>query len=250
TYYYDINGNGTIEEDEQALQKAMEGVPITFNANLTQDNYDSHEELTFLWEFGDGSNGNGMQVDHVYENASVEGYSVLLTVTDRAGNSDAVPRIVPVGKHERPDLSIARINFSNNAPTEGESIVISGDLKLLNENITQNFSVAFYYDLIDAEHLIANVTVDGSTLVAGIENTHIVEATWSNLPSGQHTVFVVADSGNVVEEQKEDNQAFQPLTVTVSDEGRDWPSIALIVAVVAATFGVLGYIYRDRIFGS
>ena len=242
TYYEAGNENFT--------ESATEDVPTTFNANLTQDNYDSHEELTFLWEFGDGSNGNGMQVDHVYENASVEGYSVLLTVTDRAGNSDAVPRIVPVGKHERPDLSIARINFSNNAPTEGESIVISGDLKLLNENITQNFSVAFYYDLIDAEHLIANVTVDGSTLVAGIENTHIVEATWSNLPSGQHTVFVVADSGNVVEEQKEDNQAFQPLTVTVSDEGRDWPSIALIVAVVAATFGVLGYIYRDRIFGS
>ena len=246
-------------EGERFNESAVEGVPITFNAvdvsgeghNLTWDNYDSHEQLTFLWDFGDNSTGSGMHPDHVYEAASDEGYSVLLTVTDRAGNSDvAVRPAVPVGKQERPDLSIARINFSNNAPTEGESIVISGDLKLLNENITQNFTVAFYYDLIDAEHLIANVTVDGSTLVAGIENTHIVEATWSNLPSGQHTVFVVADSGNVVEEQKEDNQAFQPLTVAVSDEGRNWASIALIVATVAGTFGVLGYIYRDRIFGS
>ncbi len=252
TYYYMLEG-------ERFNESAVEGVPITFNAvdvsgeghNLTWDNYDSHEQLTFIWDFGDNITGSGMQPDHIYEAASDEGYSVLLTVTDRAGNSDvAVRPAVPVGKQERPDLSIARINFSNNAPTEGESIVISGDLKLLNENITQNFSVAFYYDLIDAEHLIANVTVDGSTLVAGIENTHIVEATWSNLPSGQHTVFVIADSGNVVEEQKEDNQAFQPLTVAVSDEGRNWASIALIVATVAGVFAALGYIYRDRIFGS
>ena len=106
-----------------------------------------------------------------------------------------------------------------------------------------------YSQVADAEHLIANVTVDGSTLVAGIEYTHTVEATWSNLPSGQHTVIVVADSGNVVEEQKDDNQIIKALTVAVSDEGRDWASIALIVAVVMATFGALGYIYRDRIFG-
>ena len=104
--------------------------------------------------------------------------------------------------------------------------------------------------MADTAHLIANVTVDGSTLVAGIENTHVVEATWSNLPSGQHTVIVVADSGNVVVEEKEESQQVKPLTVAVSDDGRDWVSIALIVAVVASTFGALGYIYRDRIFGS
>nr|ABZ07566.1 putative PKD domain protein [uncultured marine microorganism HF4000_ANIW137J11] len=231
-------------------ESAVEGLPTTFNANLTQDNYDSHEELTFQWEFGDGSNGSGMQVDHIYEDVPDEGYDVLLTVIDRAGNSEMAVRTVPVGQQQRPDLSISRINFSNDAPTEGGSILISADLKLHNENITQNFTVSFYYDLVDAEHLIANVTVDSSVLVAGIENTHIVDATWSNLPSGTHTVIVVADSGNVIEEQKEDNQAIKSLTVAVSDEGRDWPSIALIVAVVAATFGALGYIYRDRIFGS
>ena len=237
-------------ESESFNESAVENIPTTFNANLTLDNYDTHEQLTFHWDFGDGNNGSGMQPDHIYNSASDEGYSVLLTVTDRAGNSDVAVRTVMVGKQLRPNLGIAKINFSNDAPTEGGSILISAELKLYNENITQNFSVSFYYDLADADHLIANVTVDGSTLVAGIENTHVVEATWSNLPSGQHTVIVVADSGNVIVEEKEDSQQIKPLTIAVSDDGRDWVSIALIVAVVASTFGALGYIYRDRIFGS
>ena len=237
-------------ESESFNESAVENIATTFNANLTLDNYDTHEQLTFHWDFGDGLNGSGMQPDHIYDAASDEGYSVLLTVTDRAGNSDVAVRTVMVGKQLRPNLGIAQINFSNDAPTEGGSILISAELKLFNENITQNFSVAFYYDLADTAHLIANVTVDGSTLVAGIENTHVVEATWSNLPSGQHTVIVVADSGNVVVEEKEDSQQVKPLTVAVSGDGRDWVSIALIVAVVASVFVALGYIYRERIFGS
>jgi len=237
-------------ESESFNESAVENIATTFNANLTLDNYDTHEQLTFHWDFGDGLNGSGMQPDHIYDAASDEGYSVLLTVIDRAGNSDVAVRTVMVGKQLRPNLGIAQINFSNNAPTEGGSILISAELKLFNENITQNFSVAFYYDLADTAHLIANVTVDGSTLVAGIENTHVVEATWSNLPSGQHTVIVVADSGNVVVEEKEESQQVKPLTVAVSGDGRDWVSIALIVAVVASVFVALGYIYRERIFGS
>ena len=237
-------------ESESFNESAVENIPTTFNANLTLDNYDTHEQLTFHWDFGDGINGSGMQPDHIYDAARDDGYNVLLTVTDRAGNSDVAVRTVMVGKQLRPNLGIAQINFSNNAPTEGGSILISAELKLFNENITQNFSVAFYYDLADTAHLIANVTVDGSTLVAGIENTHVVEATWSNLPSGQHTVIVVADSGNAVVEEKEDSQQVKPLTVAVSGDGRDWVSIALIVAVVASVFVALGYIYRERIFGS
>ena len=61
---------------------------------------------------------------------------------------------------------------------------------------------------------------------------------------------MVADSGNVIVEEKEDSQQIKPLTIAMSDDGRDWVSIALIVAVVASTFGALGYIYRERIFGS
>ena len=39
------------------------------------------------------------------------------------------------------------------------------------------------------------------------------------------------------------------VVVAVGDDGRDWTSIALIVAIVMAVFGALGYIYRDQIFG-
>ncbi|MEC8869524.1 MAG: PKD domain-containing protein, partial [Candidatus Thermoplasmatota archaeon] len=100
-------------ESESFNESAVENIATTFNANLTLDNYDTHEQLTFHWDFGDGLNGSGMQPDHIYDTASDEGYNVLLTVTDRAGNSDVAVRTVMVGKQLRPNLGIAQINFSN-----------------------------------------------------------------------------------------------------------------------------------------
>jgi PKD repeat protein len=87
TYYEAGNENSTDSS-------VTEGVPITFNANLTQDNYDPPWELTFQWNFGDGSNGSGMQVEHVFVDVPNEWLSVLLTVTDRAGNSVVMGRSV------------------------------------------------------------------------------------------------------------------------------------------------------------
>jgi parallel beta-helix repeat protein len=54
--------------------------PTEFSAITTNDIDDSITELTFKWQFGDGTEGTGMTVTHVYTEANV--YSVILTVTD------------------------------------------------------------------------------------------------------------------------------------------------------------------------
>jgi hypothetical protein len=59
----------------------------------------------------------------------------------------------------------------------------------------------------------------------------------------------VVDAANVIDEGTEKNELMKLVTVKAADDGRDWTSIGLIVAIVMAVFGALGYIYRDQIFG-
>ncbi len=249
TYYYDINGNGTIEDDEQALQKAMEGAPVIFNASSTEDNFDSLGDLTFNWEFGDGMNASDAVVEHVYAELEDDGFNVVLTVTDRAGNEAVFGTLVEPAPMVRPDLYVSSLNFTSDSPQAGGNLVMEATLKLLEENITGSFNVAFYADSIAAGNEFANVSVDGADLSAGIEHSHIVTATWSNIPAGAHTIFVVVDAANVIDESSEKNEGAFPVTVQAADDGRDWTSIGLIVAIVMAVFGALGYIYRDQLFG-
>ncbi|PXF18046.1 MAG: hypothetical protein CXX76_02460, partial [Methanobacteriota archaeon] len=109
--------------------------------------------------------------------------------------------------------------------------------------------VAFYADSIAAGNEFANVSVDGADLSAGIEHSYTVTATWSNIPAGPHTVIIVVDAANVIDESSEKNEGTFPVTVQAADDGPEWSSIGLIVAIVMAVFGALGYIYRDRLFG-
>ena len=250
TYYYDIDGNGTIEEDEQALQKAMEGMPVIFNASKTEDNFDSLANLTFNWEFGDGMNASGAVMEHVYAELQDDGFNVVLTVTDRAGNEAVFGAQVEPAPMVRPDLYVSSLNFTSDSPQAGDNLVMEATLKLLEENITGSFHVAFYADSIAAGNEFANVSVDGADLSAGIEHSYTVTATWSNIPAGPHTVIIVVDAANAIDESNEKgNVGTFPVTVQAADGGPEWSSISLIVAIVMAVFGALGYIYRDQLFG-
>jgi PKD repeat protein len=86
-------------------------------------------------------------------------------------------------------------------------------LKLLQENITSSFHVAFYADSIAAGNEFANVSVDGVDLSAGIEHSYTVTVTWSNIPAGVHTIFVVVDAANVIDEGTEKNELMKLVTV-------------------------------------
>jgi len=67
------------------------GSKVTFSAAGSSDNVgiDSYE-----WDFGDGNSGTGVTTSHTY---GTEGnYTVSLTVTDAAGNSNAVTIVITV----------------------------------------------------------------------------------------------------------------------------------------------------------
>jgi len=76
-------------------------VPILFNAAQSSDA--DGDSLTFVWEFGDGETGSGIEVTHVYTN--VQNYTAKLTVSDGKGGASIT--ITEVEIYNRPPTAVA-----------------------------------------------------------------------------------------------------------------------------------------------
>jgi PKD repeat protein len=224
---------------------AVEGLPTHFNAGGTDDNSDG--PLTYTWDFGDGTNGTGVTVDHTFNETRDEAFNVILEVTDASGNKDQISYGISPAVMDRPDLYASEIIFDNEDPSEGDVVKISTTIKLLRMNITVPFAVTFYLDSISNTTAIDTVEVDNGSVAWGIENGYSVNTTWIATP-GTHTIYVRVDSTNIVDESEEKNDVNRVITVSSIDDSYDWTSIGLIVVVVLSAFGAVGYIYRDTLF--
>ena len=83
-----FNWSYTNESGSDVAGAAVEGLPTHFNAGGTDDN--SNGPLTYIWDFGDGTNGTGVTVDHTFDETSDEAFNVILEVTDASGNKDQI----------------------------------------------------------------------------------------------------------------------------------------------------------------
>ena len=70
--------------------------PVEFDASESAD--PDGEIVEYIWDFGDGTLGAGMFVEHIYTSAGGQGkaYKVTLTVVDDDGVSDSISRDVQV----------------------------------------------------------------------------------------------------------------------------------------------------------
>ena len=69
--------------------------PVRFDATGSHD--EDGEIVSYTWDFGDGTQAEGLVVEHVFPAQRVK-YTVVLTVTDDDGDSNSTSRIVePVG---------------------------------------------------------------------------------------------------------------------------------------------------------
>ena len=226
---------------------AIEGVPVNFNAGLSGDN--SGASLSYEWDFSDGTNMQGKEVTHTFENVSSTGYEVILVVTDSSNNTNQKMLVVAVEEMDRPDLYISQLSFSDDTPDEGDTIELNAVLKLAKMNVTGEIQVGFFLD--DLETQIGSVMVDGSNLTKGIEGGMNVSVSWKAV-AGTHTIFVVADSTDMVNEGSDDgekNQLAKDISVTSKETSND-TSIILLVLVVVISIGAVGYIYKDSLFGN
>ncbi|PBO81501.1 MAG: hypothetical protein COC13_02090, partial [Methanobacteriota archaeon] len=221
---------------------AVEGLPTHFNAGGTDDNSDG--PLTYIWDFGDGTNGTGVTVNHTFDETLDKAFNVILEVTDASGNKDQISYGISPAVMDRPDLYATQIIFDNENPSEGDVVKISTTIKLLKMNVTEAFAVTFYLDSISNTTAIDTVEVDHGSVAWGIENEYSVNTTWI-ATAGTHTIYVRVDSNDAVDESEEKNDVSDVITVSSIDDSRDWTSIGLIVVVVLLAFGAVGYIYRD-----
>jgi hypothetical protein len=228
---------------------AMEDVPTHFNAGGTDDNSCTEEcsVLNYTWDFGDGNSGFGVVPDHTFDETSEDGFNVILVVTDASGNKDQITYKINPAMMDRPDLYISSLFFSNDNPSEGDTVKINATIKLLKMNVTDAFAVTFYVDSISNTTAIYTVEVDNGSLAWGIENEYVVETTWT-ATSGTHTIYAVVDANELIDESEEKNEVSKVITVSAVDDSRDWTSIGLIVVVVLLAFSAVGYIYRDTLF--
>ena len=67
--------------------------PLTVNLNGSATDPEG-DNLSYSWDFGDGNASNDAVTTHTYSNAGT--YSVILTVTDSAGNTDIATVVVTV----------------------------------------------------------------------------------------------------------------------------------------------------------
>ena len=237
----------------EVLGASIEDKPTHFDAGATFDN--SNGSLTYFWDFGDGNTGSGKTVDHTFNESSVvDGFDVILEVTDPSGNKAQSSANVKVAAEDKPDLHVSELTFSNNNPSEGDTVEMNATLKLFGMNLTSPFMVTFYLDGCPCSSsgpngtVIYSTEVENGSLEAGIDNSFNVQATWKAI-SGTHTIHVWVDSSEIIDEgENEKNSMSEPITVSSDSDSRDWTSIALIVFVVLATFGAVGYIYRETLF--
>ena len=241
----EFNWSYTNETGGVILNSAMEGEATNFNAGGSSDN--SNGALTYTWDFGDGSNvSTGETVSHTFTSIQEDGFNVVLTVTDASGNEDVTSYNIKPAQKERPDLFISSLTFSDDNPEEGDTVTMDAVVKLLGLSINESFEVGFFLDAPDGEQ-IGSAFVDGNNLSVGIEHGFNVSASWK-ATSGAHTIYVIADHTDIVEESEEKNELTKVITVKSDSDEDDVTSMVMIIAVILLAVGSVGYIYRDNLF--
>ena len=243
TWYY-LNETGS-----EITEKSMEGEVTYFNASSSSDN--SGDDLSYAWDFGDGSEATGATQEHTFNGTIEDGFNVVLTVTDSSGMSDVISYKIEPALKARPDIYMVSMSFSNVNPAEGDVVTLDATVKCLCEDakVGSPFEVAFYLDNLEGT-LIGTAMIDGADLEDINNGTNVnVTTTWTAI-SGAQTIFANADSNDIIEESIEKNEISKVITVSASDDSSDVTSMTMIIVVVLAAFGTVAYIYRDSLFGN
>lgn len=85
---------------------------------------------------------------------------------------------------------------------EGEIVKIKAVIKNLGDENATNVNVKFYYDYLDEKHLIENKNYDS---IGNYQKYHTVIWDTKDVSVGTHTIYVVVDEENNIEELSESN---------------------------------------------
>tara|TARA_Y100000588_G_C14263190_1_gene928549 strand:- start:168 stop:2636 length:2469 start_codon:yes stop_codon:yes gene_type:complete len=131
----DVTDNGTAYNATNAEQ----GNTLVFNGSSSNDGMNVSAS-SYFWDYGDGTNGTGNPVSKTYETPGT--YTISLTVTDAAGNSDTSSTPVIIHDTERPSQVTFTFGYEtpglNNTTKYYPSTSKEGELTYFNASATDN----------------------------------------------------------------------------------------------------------------
>jgi len=229
------------DEKFASVTTAMENTSLYFDASATTDNVDSLQNLTFRWDFGDGTNATGVNVTHSF--AAIKTFTIKLTVTDKSGNSANLTKQIVITSSPRPDLRVTSLVFDPAVFTEGEI----GTMKLNVTNVgnanATNIVATFYKMTLTGQKQplgtssILNGTVGGQLLPG---HYGIITFQWRADTKGNYTIYVeVTASGEI---NKNDNS--YTTSLTVKEAG--WKAAAIYGGIFAVIIVVIVLVYMRK----
>ena len=146
---------------------------VLFNASGSQDA--DGQIVSFRWNFGDGSTGNGEIVSHAFDEEGA--YVVTLAVTDNAGNETVCTQTITVAS----GLPTCDFSFEPSTPNTGDTVTFDGSASADVDGGTLEFAWDF-----DGDGQFDDGTGEVDTFTYSTEGTFLV------------TLRVTDDEGNVV----------------------------------------------------
>jgi hypothetical protein len=237
---------------------ATENRTSWFNASDSMDNFDEIENLTFEWDFGDGTVIPGalgnFNVSHVF--TRIDTYNVTLNVTDTSGNTGNTTLTVKVSADadSRPDLEILKATFSTEPESveEGQTIRISVNItNKMNHATAEDIRVNFYLvDGDDEKELSGTIRFYNesgeillSQLMIHAGESVTVEISWVPEVVGKLTILIKVSDGNEHSEQIDPNNRMTEF-ITVSQAPWKTYLIYIVFVVVIVVFLVLIWLRR------
>ena len=146
------------------------GESVNFDGS---NSYDLDEEGyidSWLWDFGDGSNGIGETTTHTYNNSGT--YTTRLTVTDDFGDEDTCKTVVVI---TQPNIPPTTPTISG--PTLGDTKVEYTYTAMSNDfdNDTIRYIFDWDDDTLDATDLVINNTVINATHTWADEGVYLLK---------------------------------------------------------------------------
>jgi hypothetical protein len=134
---------------------------INFDASQSYD--PEGQPLTFEWDFGDGSTGNGSEITHIFTpgGSNMENFQTTLIVTDPEGASSQ--QVIPVSLNNTPpSAEITSISdgelYGINAPTLMNLIADASDAESVEEDLEFNWQLLLHHNT----HFHYMETVEGN----------------------------------------------------------------------------------------